>query len=199
MPHSEDSIIQIHHDLDNKFLADVPKEPLEPLTDPIPLRKSARVFKPPSYLQAYHCNQVSSIPTVTTLQSGTSHLLSSHLSHNSLYPSYKFFCCSVSSIVEPSHYYQAISGPKWQEAMAAEIVALEVNNTWTLTPLPANKHPIGCKWVHKIKYSSDGSIKRYKAQLVAKGFTKKEGVDYTKTFSPMAKLVLLNVSWQWLL
>ena len=47
--------------------------------------------------------------------------------------------------------------------MAAKIVALEANNTWTLTSLPASKKPIWCKWVYKIKYRSDGSIEKYKA------------------------------------
>ena len=73
--------------------------------------------------------------------------------------------------------------------MAAEIAALEANHIWTLTPLPANKKPIGCKWVYKIKYKFDGSTERYKARLVAKGFTQKEGVDYNETFSPVAKMV----------
>ena len=77
--------------------------------------------------------------------------------------------------------------------MAAEIAAFEANHTWTLTPLPASKKPIGCKWVYKIKYKADGSVERYKARLVAKGFTKKEGVDYFETFSPMAKMVFVKV------
>ena len=77
--------------------------------------------------------------------------------------------------------------------MAAEIAAFEANHTWTLTPLPASKKPIGCKWVYKIKYKVDGSIERYKARLVAKGFTQKEGVDYFETFSPMAKMVSVKV------
>ena len=55
--------------------------------------------------------------------------------------------------------------------MDKEIEALEVNNTWTLVHLPPGKTAIGCKCVYRIKYLPDGSIERYKAHLVAKGFT----------------------------
>ena len=75
-------------------------------------------------------------------------------------------------------FAQAEHDPKWCEAMNSEIQALEANDTWTLTTLPIGKKPIGCKWVYKIKYHSDGTTKRYKASLVAKGYTQVERMDY---------------------
>ena len=53
--------------------------------------------------------------------------------------------------------------------MTEEIQALEENQTWTIEDLPAGKKPISCKWVYRVKYKSDGSIKRYKARLVVRG------------------------------
>ena len=173
--HVDDSILDVHTDLDDDFLQVVLVEPSEPLADPVPLRRSVRVHKQPSYLQTYHCNQVSSLPTTDVLHTGTSHPLSSHLSYHSPSSSYKHFCCSISSVVEPLYYYQAVFDPKWQKAMAAKIATLQANHTWTLTPLPANKKPIGCKWVYKVKYKSDDSVERYKVGLVVKGFTQKRG------------------------
>ena len=57
--------------------------------------------------------------------------------------------------------------------MNKEISALQENQTWEVVSLPANKKPIGCKWVYKVKYKADGTIERYKARLVAKGYTQK--------------------------
>jgi len=76
--------------------------------------------------------------------------------------------------------------------MASEIATLEANQTWTITPLPPHKRAIGCKWVYRVKYNADGSLDRYKARLVAKGFTQQAGLDFTDTFSPIAKLTTVK-------
>lgn len=71
--------------------------------------------------------------------------------------------------------------------MKVEIKALNANRTWVLVPRPLNKNIVDCKWVYKMKHNPDGSVSRYKAHLVAKGFSQTEGVDYTETFSPVIK------------
>lgn len=57
-----------------------------------------------------------------------------------------------------------------------------------LVYLPPGKSVVGFKWVYKIKTRFDGSVKRYKACLVAKGFTQEYGIDYEETFAPVARI-----------
>jgi histone deacetylase 1/2 len=71
--------------------------------------------------------------------------------------------------------------------MEQEYHALLRNETWTLVPPPPRVNVIDSKWVFKVKKHSDGSIERYKARLVARGFWQRYGLDYEDTFSPVVK------------
>ena len=157
----------------------------------------------PSYLQGYKCstitsneltqsNPINSKSATSSITLGTKYPLFDYLDSSHLSPSYANFFSLITSIHEPRFYHEAVTDPKWQEAMNAEIAALVSNHTWTLTPLPSNKKAIGSKWVYRVKYKVDGSVERYKARLVAKGFTQQERLDFTDTFSPVAKLTTVK-------
>ena len=99
-----------------------------------------------------------------------------------------FHCFSVlASLQEPQTFREASSNPLWQQAMKEELNALHKTGTWDLVD-PSGKSAIDCKWVYKIKTLSDGTVDRYKARLVARGFTQEYGIDYEETFAPMAQL-----------
>lgn len=62
------------------------------------------------------------------------------------------------------------------------------NNTWVLTPLPRGKKAVSCKWVYTVKQNAEEKIERYKARLVARGYSQTYDIDYDETFAPVAKI-----------
>ena len=81
----------------------------------------------------------------------------------------------------------------WMTTMQEEIEALHKNHTWELVILPTGQKAIGNKCVYKIKQDSNDQVERYRARLVVKGYTQKEGVDFHDIFSPMVRLTTIRV------
>lgn len=99
----------------------------------------------------------------------------------------------MSKIHDPCSYKQASKDARWVTAMQHELDALELNKTWELTTLPAGKKAIDSKWVYRVKYKPNGEVDRFKARLVARGYTQVAGLDYLEIFSPVAKVVTVRM------
>nr|KYP62375.1 Retrovirus-related Pol polyprotein from transposon TNT 1-94 [Cajanus cajan] len=72
--------------------------------------------------------------------------------------------------------------------MEEELKMIEKNQTWQLVDRPSHKKAIGVKWVYRTKFNPDGSVNKYKARLVVKGYAQMFGVDFSETFAPVARL-----------
>ncbi|KAL8097015.1 hypothetical protein AgCh_030193 [Apium graveolens] len=112
--------------------------------------------------------------------------------YSSYSPYFASFVTSVHYLSEPASYREAVHDPLWQNAMVEELTALHQTHTWDLVPLPPGKHTIGCRWVYKIKTKADGSVERYKARLVARGYSQEYGLDYEETFAPVATMTTVR-------
>ena len=83
--------------------------------------------------------------------------------------------------------------PYWKEAVNSEIESILQNHTWELVDLPKGSKPLGYKWIFKKKLKADGSVDKYKARLVIKGFRQKEDLDYFDTYSPVTRITSIRM------
>ncbi|GMP62936.1 LOW QUALITY PROTEIN: hypothetical protein CsSME_00024846 [Camellia sinensis var. sinensis] len=95
--------------------------------------------------------------------------------------------CNV-AVTKPVGFEEAKNDQKWIEAMKEEMRMKEKNHTWELMEKPQNRKIIGVKWVFSTKLNANGSINKYKARLVVKGYAQIYGVDFSETFAPVARL-----------
>ena len=75
--------------------------------------------------------------------------------------------------------------------MQSEMRSFMKNKTWDLVSLPHGKKALPCKWVYKLKVTSD-DVPKYKARLTSKGFHKYKGVDFDEIFSPIVNMTTLK-------
>lgn len=132
------------------------------------------------------------------VRSCTQHPISKHLSYGRLSKNHRAFVSQLDDTTIPSNIHEALKDPKWKEAVFEELKALNEKKTWDVVDMPKGKKLVGCKWIFSVKVGKNGIIERYKACLVARGYTQTYGIDYEQTFAPVAKLnsirVLLSIA-----
>ena len=78
--------------------------------------------------------------------------------------------------------------PEWEKAIADELALMGKYNVWDVVEEPSDANIVGCRWVFRIKRDANGKIQKYKARLVAQGFTQIYGLDFLDTFAPFSRL-----------
>ena len=98
---------------------------------------------------------------------------------------------AIGSIPIPRSAKEALADPiysaKWRDAMQEEVIGkYRMNKAWKLVKaadIPAGRKMMKGKWVFKVEYNEDGSIKRFKARWVGCGYSQREGIDFNETYA----------------
>ncbi|KAH0166409.1 hypothetical protein KCU67_g4321, partial [Aureobasidium melanogenum] len=119
-------------------------------------------------------------------------------------------CCllkiNMSMEPDPNTRKQAMAqrdAEKWKVAMDEEYDSLMLNNTWNVVPRPQDRKVLSSRWVYKRKLGPDGTVAKYKARFVVRGFTQVQGLDYDETYSSVVRapsyrlLFALQVRYGW--
>nr|GEU39364.1 putative reverse transcriptase, RNA-dependent DNA polymerase, Gag-polypeptide of LTR copia-type [Tanacetum cinerariifolium] len=138
--------------------------------------RSTRQFKFPMKLNDY------------VLSSNIKYRIKKYVNYSKLKGDNLCFDTTLNKSIKPTCLSDALFDPSWIESMNNEMESLNKNNTWTEFDLLHGRKPIGCKWIWKIKYKASGEVERYKARLVAKWFSQREGFNYDETFSHVVKM-----------
>nr|GEW67718.1 retrovirus-related Pol polyprotein from transposon TNT 1-94 [Tanacetum cinerariifolium] len=134
-----------------------------------------------------------STPPAQSRSSGTPYPMAHYVNCDEFSSCHRTFLEAIEKEREPVTYYEAIKDKRWRSAIDSELEAPEQNKTWMIEKLPPNKKDLGCKWVYKIKYKSDGTIERFKARSVILSNHQVAGVYYSETFAPITKMVTIRV------
>jgi hypothetical protein len=153
-----------------------------------PLGRGCRAKFPSARLQGFVTNTIRKLSPFTrspsqSHSSGTPYPITHYVNCEKNSLPYRHFLAAITAEKEPMNFHEAVKDARWKEAMQTEIQALERNDAWSMQHLPPGKKALGCKWVYRIKY---------KARLVVLGNHQVEGINYTETFAPVAKMVTVR-------
>ncbi|GJW95647.1 retrovirus-related pol polyprotein from transposon TNT 1-94 [Tanacetum coccineum] len=98
-----------------------------------------------------------------------------------------------SNLREPTNVNKALGDESWIVAMQEELNQFIANDVWELVLQPKNMAIIGTKWVFRNKLDENGIVSLNKPRLVAQGYNQQEGIDYDKTYAPIARLESIRI------
>jgi hypothetical protein len=104
-------------------------------------------------------------------------------------------------ITDPHSYHEATDSPyteQWTEGMKAELAAMEEHGVFGLGEVKLLELPVGRKalpshWVFKAKHDDSGKVTKFKARLVCGGNHQTEGIDFSTTYAPTARLAHIRL------
>ncbi len=189
-----------------------PKPPPEPPPKPPP-EPPAQTLKPPPYLPSPRVStstpappqlntRAASIPWLPALkrkrddEMGEDERVSKHIKTLLAMKAVEAEDDIMGPIPIPKSYQEAINDPiyghHWLRATKDEISQLEGNNTYVAEIPPKGANIVTCRWVFAVKYNEDGTVLKFKARLVARGFSQIYGIDYDETFAPTVRMDTLR-------
>ena len=119
--------------------------------------------------------------------------IANYINFKNISSDYSAFIMQIQNIPIPKNIEEVMRNSHWKGTIDEEMRALLHNHTWDIVNLPHGKKPVSCRWVYTLKCKSNGSLDRYKARLVARGYTQTFGVDYQETFAPVAKINTIRI------
>ena len=119
-----------------------------------------------------------------------------HSAHSAIQPPEHLAYSVILSPDDPKTYHQAVSSPDsnhWESAIETELGNMQRLKVWSTAPPSKEIRPLTTTWVFKRKTDQDGNLTKYKARLCVRGFSQREGIDYSDVFSPTGRLTSLRI------
>lgn len=171
-------------------MTDIPLSTQPSPPHPTPPPPSSNIIPEP--VTNPHVSPQSSSPTPQNpepvpIQPLNTHTMQTRSKNQIVKPKTKFSLTIQTTPFIPTTLNQALGDEKWRNSMSEEFDAVNRNHTYDLVPPRPNQNVTDTKWIYTLKCFPDGTVRRNKSRLVARGYNQRYGIDYAETFSPVIK------------